>query len=450
MEHLLRYLWPRAPYRCKECGRRSWQFVSPLRRRHAKTVAATAVLGVVLYVTALVFIDNEIYQSLFHQVRRTETHREAPTPTRLADAGKEQPPHPSVNASVPAERAFHHNAAKPSVLSDDLFDEIRPRPGPQQPETALPMPRAATASGDQEHTHPCPPPPHRGRRQPLPHRPSPQPPSPQPYPWHRLRPSPLSARRSARQAAPKGRSTAQAPDQAPNQGKATQEGAQVKAHAPQNDGVQRFRGVQSSSQKGGVQVSLLTDGPVKTYKSFFLQDPPRFVIDLDGDWQTRRWSDIKVNNDLVKNIRIGRHPDRLRIVMDLKSDQVPAQGFRLSGGTRGHPSEQVIPDSAPRYGARDCRKRPASSRGASECGGLPDGNRPGWPSCARSISRGRTRFPNAGKYCSGRSRCARPARLHTALHYPGHAVSSPAMDGIWPSGRGTCAPCTPAPSVLPR
>ena len=97
--------------------------------------------------------------------------------------------------------------------------------------------------------------------------------------------------------------------------------------------MQRFRGVQSSSQKGGVQVSLLTDGPVKTYKSFFLQDPPRFVIDLDGDWQTRRWSDIKVNNDLVKNIRIGRHPDRLRIVMDLKSDQVPS--FKVSGSPEG-------------------------------------------------------------------------------------------------------------------
>ena len=334
VEHLLRYLWPRAPYRCKECGRRSWQFVSPLRGTLSKTVAATAVLGVVLYVTALVLVDNEIYQSLFHQVRRTETHREAPTPTRLADAGKEQPPHPSVNASVAAERTFHHNAAKSSVLSDDLFDEIRPRPGPQQPETALPMPRAATESGDQEHTHPMPAS-AAPRETPAP---PPPPVSPAPIsPAISMAPAPPKpAERTPVSTAmlhPKAEAQLKPPDQAPNQGKATQEGAQVKAHAPQNDGVQRFRGVQSSSQKGGVQVSLLTDGPVKTYKSFFLQDPPRFVIDLDGDWQTRRWSDIKVNNDLVKNIRIGRHPDRLRIVMDLKSDQVPSS--KVSGSPEG-------------------------------------------------------------------------------------------------------------------
>lgn len=97
--------------------------------------------------------------------------------------------------------------------------------------------------------------------------------------------------------------------------------------------MQRFKGVQSSSQKGGVQVSLLTNGPIKAYKSFFLQGPPRFVIDLDGEWQTQRWPDIRVNSDVVKNIRIGRHPDRLRIVMDLKNDQVPRSKF--SGSAEG-------------------------------------------------------------------------------------------------------------------
>ena len=78
---------------------------------------------------------------------------------------------------------------------------------------------------------------------------------------------------------------------------------------------------------------MLTDGPVKAYKSFFLQDPPRFVIDLDGEWQTRRWPEIRVNSDLVKKIRIGRHPDRLRIVMDLKIGQVPSS--KLSDSPEG-------------------------------------------------------------------------------------------------------------------
>jgi hypothetical protein len=386
VEHLLRYLWPRAPYRCQECGRRSWQFVSPLRGTLAKTVAATAVLGVVLYVTALVVIDSEIYQPPLHQARRTPPHREARTPTRLADAGKEHPPHPAVKPSVPAERAFHRNAAKPSVLGDDLFDEIRPRPSPQQsdntvvpqppagvkpapvptpvavapvaaqeasrpkpnaaeevasppapkssqpqpassptPEAALPMPRAATASRDQEHTHPMP-----GSAAPR-EMPAPPPPPVSPASTSSMAPlPPKPAERAPVSTAmlhPKAEAPRKPPDQAPNQVKATQEGAQVRARAPQTDGVQRFRGVQSSSQKGGVQVSLLTDRPVKAYKSFFLQDPPRFVIDLDGEWQTRRWSDIRVNSDVVKNIRIGRHPDRLRIVMDLKTDQVPSSKF---------------------------------------------------------------------------------------------------------------------------
>lgn len=67
---------------------------------------------------------------------------------------------------------------------------------------------------------------------------------------------------------------------------------------------------------------LLADSPILKYKYFFIGDPPRFVIDIIGKWKNQGYSDLKVEHDKVKGIRVGEHPDKLRVVIDLKGQQL--------------------------------------------------------------------------------------------------------------------------------
>ena len=64
-------------------------------------------------------------------------------------------------------------------------------------------------------------------------------------------------------------------------------------------------------------------GPIQKYKKFFMDRPPRLVVDLPGNWKGPRESRIKADNDIVKKIRIGNHPDKLRVVLDLGDKERP-------------------------------------------------------------------------------------------------------------------------------
>lgn len=66
----------------------------------------------------------------------------------------------------------------------------------------------------------------------------------------------------------------------------------------------------------GATVRLAGNGPIK-YKSMTLENPNRIVLDLDGQWQIKAPGVPK--NDMVGNVRIGKLPDRTRVVIDLKA-----------------------------------------------------------------------------------------------------------------------------------
>lgn len=53
------------------------------------------------------------------------------------------------------------------------------------------------------------------------------------------------------------------------------------------------------------------------FKNMFLENPPRMVIDLDGDWSMTERLEIP-RNELVNSVRMGKVADKTRIVIDLK------------------------------------------------------------------------------------------------------------------------------------
>ena len=74
-------------------------------------------------------------------------------------------------------------------------------------------------------------------------------------------------------------------------------------------------------------LDILSDGNIQDYNHFFLKSPPRLVIDLIGKWEKPEQTGIAVESDLVKKIRIWPHPDKLRIVSDLKKEELQTPAF---------------------------------------------------------------------------------------------------------------------------
>ncbi|MBW1768899.1 MAG: AMIN domain-containing protein [Deltaproteobacteria bacterium] len=83
-------------------------------------------------------------------------------------------------------------------------------------------------------------------------------------------------------------------------------------------GYKRLRGVEPIDSEEEFRVEVLADGPIPNARKFFMDRPPRLVIDLKGKWREPEYSVVEVNSSIVRRIRIGKHIDKLRIVIDLK------------------------------------------------------------------------------------------------------------------------------------
>ncbi len=82
---------------------------------------------------------------------------------------------------------------------------------------------------------------------------------------------------------------------------------------------------------------IRADGGITDYRSFFLKSPPKLVIDIPGKWEQKTGSVIDVDHDLVKRVRVGEHPEFIRVVLDLEKEKVlkpdfteTAEGLRIS------------------------------------------------------------------------------------------------------------------------
>ncbi|MEO1936990.1 MAG: AMIN domain-containing protein, partial [Myxococcales bacterium] len=68
--------------------------------------------------------------------------------------------------------------------------------------------------------------------------------------------------------------------------------------------------------KGGALVHFKANGPLVGAKIFVLKEPTRLVVDFIGTKASLRSNDIVVNDEIIERIRVGVHPDKLRLVID--------------------------------------------------------------------------------------------------------------------------------------
>lgn len=93
----------------------------------------------------------------------------------------------------------------------------------------------------------------------------------------------------------------------------------------------RLLTLQASETGQEADFLIVGDGRLDKYRAFDLTDPPRVVVDL-RDVQSSGVKDaLTLSGSLVKRVRVGLHPDKVRLVFDL----IPEVGVSykvISGG----------------------------------------------------------------------------------------------------------------------
>jgi type IV pilus assembly protein PilQ len=74
-------------------------------------------------------------------------------------------------------------------------------------------------------------------------------------------------------------------------------------------------------KKDFIIFNILADGKIGNFDTFKLDSPPRLVLDIWG--VNTRKNSFNVKNPLIKAVRIGHYPDKLRLVFDSQKPQLP-------------------------------------------------------------------------------------------------------------------------------
>jgi hypothetical protein len=83
---------------------------------------------------------------------------------------------------------------------------------------------------------------------------------------------------------------------------------------------QILQDVSTENERDRLTITFQTDSPIRTYNTFALDSPPRYVIDLYGYWATSGKLGPVKNTSLISGIRFGVHPDKMRVVIDLTEE----------------------------------------------------------------------------------------------------------------------------------
>jgi type IV pilus assembly protein PilQ len=74
-------------------------------------------------------------------------------------------------------------------------------------------------------------------------------------------------------------------------------------------------------------VNIITDGEVGDFNAFTLEKPKRIVLDLWSLQKLYPQNQLTVNSQGISRIRLGKHPNKLRMVFDVSANQFPSFNF---------------------------------------------------------------------------------------------------------------------------
>lgn len=146
-------------------------------------------------------------------------------------------------------------------------------------------------------------------------------------------------------------------------------------------GAPLFQGVDWRPAGSGIEVDIRTEGAVRDYQAFVLQDPPRIVIDLPG-FSSRFAGEQKVpvEGGWVRRIRHMGHPDKVRVVLDTEKSALA--GYAVA------PTPSGLKVAVP--GGLGAPPAPPPAAGAKPAAAAVEMERPAWiahPAAAEALAR---------------------------------------------------------------
>ena len=92
--------------------------------------------------------------------------------------------------------------------------------------------------------------------------------------------------------------------------------------------ISRIVSIKTHQSNDQTTVAIVGDGNISEYVTKTLKTPPRILVDIHCAARLLEATSIDVDNPDIKSIRIGYHSDKIRVVIDVKGDAVPAVADR--------------------------------------------------------------------------------------------------------------------------
>ena len=92
---------------------------------------------------------------------------------------------------------------------------------------------------------------------------------------------------------------------------------------PNNGLMSRIISITTKESKHGTTVNVLGNGKVSDYSTITLNFPPRIVVDVFNAAASFESVTIPVKSPNLKGIRIGYHPERIRLALEIKGADIP-------------------------------------------------------------------------------------------------------------------------------
>ncbi|MEJ2657235.1 MAG: AMIN domain-containing protein, partial [Desulfobacterales bacterium] len=89
-------------------------------------------------------------------------------------------------------------------------------------------------------------------------------------------------------------------------------------------GISRVVSITTHQTNDQTSVTIVGDGNISEYISKSLKVPPRILVDIHCTARLLEAASINVDNPNIQSVRVGYHSDKIRIVIDVKGETVPA------------------------------------------------------------------------------------------------------------------------------
>jgi len=331
MEKLFKYVYPRAPYRCKECWSRFWIFENPFKTNSSKVIAGFAACLLIFLISwpflpfnkkEPVKVEKKKESGSLFLGRHSDTPKSGstePESTELeptendsqeeedAIASYDDPE--SVSELDPLIQQGDTVVSVPETSLQETKPEIITTPpvSETQPDTAV----SSLSTGQLE----------KKKNAELETKSQ----FVEVEPLTTKKAEPVSTKPSTKL------SNESSVKQIPVPDKKTEQKPKPDIKPDIKQALQ-FKGIKISESQGSVDILLKIDKMKEKHKYFFITNPapPRIVIDLPGKWSHKGDTVFKTKSNIINQVRVGKHPDFFRIVLDMKTKKRLFPSFKDS------------------------------------------------------------------------------------------------------------------------